>query len=917
MFTPRESEVAANLSDLKLRSLRRQHAQKEAARRHKQDLLDAKSKRDHRSGLFEGEESTDDLLYSNESSRTESIQDNRREESSATGAFNYNVDDLLFSKNAYKNSWESEDIPLSIFSPLTLLEKAFSPNFYYSNSFNFYSFLTYHIPFLIILSIYTISNNRWPSLMKGIRDKDEYLGSISQRRQERTSSNTGRLKLNEEETLLLKLSGLFEGEESTDDLLYSNESSRTESIRDNRREESSVTGVFNCNIDDFLFSKNAYKNSWESENVPPSVSSPLVSPKKALGPNLYYPNSFNPYPPLTHHTPFSIVPSTYTTNSNRWPSLIKGIKDKDEYSGSISQRRQERTSSNTGRLKLNEEETLLLKLREEENLSWRDTAVRLQTDLGKAYHVPILKMRYKRLREGIKIQTAIDENRDLARIGAEKLVSSRSMDQEDSEPFSKEATSSSKPPIRPLGSSRELENPDRYAHMKLAMWLIADATLQQLYTSATSDLDSIPNGFQEELGSLIRCYSEELRNGALTDAERSIAVHIHSHSDEIVTDVLNSWGLISKRARLTREPSTTKAERDALGQNSSIHDNDAIRENNGIEQLEPPSLKVKPRTRLGLFSNISNDVVLDFLLKTKSSFVLQKKIEQALSHMDLYLESDLDPSGTSGENTLSADNLRSQQTGKEALPASSVARTSNLLSGFPNDGPFSAMEEESQSSNGIGLKANEQSEPLQFPSIVERNSVLSFCSRIHMRMYDYMPALWTPLKEGERRIHWTCPCGAKLYDDFFELKAGALDRLEKELNDEGMSKGDQPGGLLPRLLNGLANLLPVKLSSQGVNEMEDDIAVPNTGLRPTVIDVDSDKDSVQQMFLLLCINDNLQTTRLHQKSLQNLKSDQQLFRTLRHAYSSRIKQRWYSLPFHGLRDIHFTRVCQSDLPSHS
>ena len=55
--------------------------------------------------------------------------------------------------------------------------------------------------------------------------------------------------------------------------------------------------------------------------------------------------------------------------------------------------------SQAGPVELNEEQQLLLKLKEEENLPWKDIAVRFQTDLGKSYQVPALQKRFKRLRE--------------------------------------------------------------------------------------------------------------------------------------------------------------------------------------------------------------------------------------------------------------------------------------------------------------------------------------------------------------------------------------------------------------------------------------------------------------------------------------------------------------------------------------
>ncbi|KAI9698267.1 MAG: hypothetical protein M1820_007537 [Bogoriella megaspora] len=59
---------------------------------------------------------------------------------------------------------------------------------------------------------------------------------------------------------------------------------------------------------------------------------------------------------------------------------------------------------------LNEEDQLLMRLKEEENLPWKDIAARFQSDLGKSYQVPALQMRFKRLRERIRPWTDVDIN---------------------------------------------------------------------------------------------------------------------------------------------------------------------------------------------------------------------------------------------------------------------------------------------------------------------------------------------------------------------------------------------------------------------------------------------------------------------------------------------------------------------------
>ncbi|KAI4186796.1 MAG: hypothetical protein LQ348_004172 [Seirophora lacunosa] len=91
----------------------------------------------------------------------------------------------------------------------------------------------------------------------------------------------------------------------------------------------------------------------------------------------------------------------------RQMNALKRMREEEDYSD-FNQKRRKRTPSQSGPVELNEEEQLLLKLKEEENLPWKDIAVRFQTDLGKSYQVPALQMRFKRLRERMRTWSETD-----------------------------------------------------------------------------------------------------------------------------------------------------------------------------------------------------------------------------------------------------------------------------------------------------------------------------------------------------------------------------------------------------------------------------------------------------------------------------------------------------------------------------
>ena len=54
------------------------------------------------------------------------------------------------------------------------------------------------------------------------------------------------------------------------------------------------------------------------------------------------------------------------------------------------------------------EDSLLLKWRDEELLSWKMVAAKFQHELGRTYNVPALQMRLKRLRERLRAWVEVD-----------------------------------------------------------------------------------------------------------------------------------------------------------------------------------------------------------------------------------------------------------------------------------------------------------------------------------------------------------------------------------------------------------------------------------------------------------------------------------------------------------------------------
>ena len=82
----------------------------------------------------------------------------------------------------------------------------------------------------------------------------------------------------------------------------------------------------------------------------------------------------------------------------------RGSEDDDD----LPKRSKRINASAVVSIELNQEERLLLHLKDEENLAWKEIAARFSAQLGKTSQVPALQMRYKRLREKMRAWTDVD-----------------------------------------------------------------------------------------------------------------------------------------------------------------------------------------------------------------------------------------------------------------------------------------------------------------------------------------------------------------------------------------------------------------------------------------------------------------------------------------------------------------------------
>lgn len=89
-------------------------------------------------------------------------------------------------------------------------------------------------------------------------------------------------------------------------------------------------------------------------------------------------------------------------------SVAKRSREESEDHSDEIKRRKRSDSNTSTQFELSEEDKLLLQLKEEESMPWKDIAARFQSDLGKSYQIPALQMRLKRLRERMRVWTETD-----------------------------------------------------------------------------------------------------------------------------------------------------------------------------------------------------------------------------------------------------------------------------------------------------------------------------------------------------------------------------------------------------------------------------------------------------------------------------------------------------------------------------
>jgi hypothetical protein len=131
-------------------------------------------------------------------------------------------------------------------------------------------------------------------------------------------------------------------------------------------------------------------------------STPVSSPRPRSLNTVTFISEPIPPPPRRFYTPIAPNPAGLRQLQSKKRSL--SYEDENE----TSSKKRKMSESVSPAHEISDEDSFLLRLKDEEGLSWKDISQRFQDDLGKTVQIPALQMRLKRLRERMRVWTDVD-----------------------------------------------------------------------------------------------------------------------------------------------------------------------------------------------------------------------------------------------------------------------------------------------------------------------------------------------------------------------------------------------------------------------------------------------------------------------------------------------------------------------------
>ena len=166
-----------------------------------------------------------------------------------------------------------------------------------------------------------------------------------------------------------------------------------------------------------------------------------------------------------------------------------------------------------------------------------------------------------------------------------------------------------------------------------------------------------------------------------------------------------------------------------------------------------------------------------------------------------------------------------------------------------------------------------------------------------------------PIHPGKKRLFWTCRCGHQSYDDFRELRSGAVKRYESQLREHLNSQDGRKGsGSFGGLFRGL-RILGFGFGKKNNDKANNQSSLPqfNTTEQPGNGSLPTAAPLSDSLYLLLCIPHRKYATKLIQPGLQQIRNDQAFFSLLRNSYRSLRGRLRSSLSLKTLKQIKFVQ----------
>lgn len=191
-------------------------------------------------------------------------------------------------------------------------------------------------------------------------------------------------------------------------------------------------------------------------------------------------------------------------------------------------------------------------------------------------------------------------------------------------------------------------------------------------------------------------------------------------------------------------------------------------------------------------------------------------------------------------------------------------------------------------------------------------------------IFDYWKKCWEPsLPSDKIRIRWTCQCGKMLWDDFEELRPGAADHLQRDLDSYKRASMGELHGIITQASGSNYPHIPAPVyvsTSRSGSTVPAFVSSTYSGSNPitsrgSIVGVATNAASPgtpptleKENFLLLCSSKPNDTLRLSQLYVGEINDDVTLFRRLNEVYEENRGKLTRVFSLRKIKSINFRKV---------